>query len=224
MSSTEQHKAHSQELSPTFIIFLVTVAGLVDACFYLHSKDLLGVYVTGDTSKMAQFSQQGNLQKALPLLGIIAAFLASTTLAAWLGNRLGRYRAPLILFVVALFILATWPASAPDYPYGVVLSLVVAMGFLNQACSNEPGVTFITGTLVKLGRGLAKGNVRESLPLALRWLAWFVAAFVGAFLNQNVPAYALPLIAIWCLLLAVASVFTQHAIPQRAPSSRHVGR
>ncbi|WAT01625.1 YoaK family protein [Rouxiella chamberiensis] len=219
MSSSEQPADRSQELSPIFILFLVSVAGMTDASFYLHSKDLLGVYVTGDTSKMAQFLQKGDVQKVLPLLGIIATFLASTTLAAWLGNRLGRYRAPLLLFVVALFILATWPASAPDYPYGVVLSLVVAMGVLNQTCSNEPGVTFITGTLVKLGRGLAGGDFRESFPLALRWLVWFAAAFVGAFLNQHAAPYALPIIAIWCLLLALTSLFTQRVIPQHAASS-----
>ncbi len=195
------------ELSQTFILFLVSIAGLTDAAFYLHSKDLLGVYFTGDTSKLAQFLQKGDLQKSFPLVGVIVTFLASTTLAAWLGNLLKKRRALPLLLIVAGLIFAAWPASAPDYPYSAVLLLVMAMGVLNQVGSQEPGVTFITGTLVKLGRALAKGDLRQGLPLALRWLVWFAAALVGAWIESTSPDYTLLLIALWALLLTVVSPF-----------------
>lgn len=193
-------------LPQVFVLFLVSIAGLTDAAFYLHSKDLLGVYFTGDTSKLAQFLQKGDLQKALPLLGLIITFLASTTLAAWLGNLLGKRRAPSLLLIVSVLIFAAWPIGAPDYPYPAVLLLVMAMGALNQICSQEPGVTFITGTLVKLGRALANGDLGQGLPLALRWLVWFAAALVGAWIDSTFPQYTLLFIALWALLLALASV------------------
>jgi uncharacterized membrane protein YoaK (UPF0700 family) len=195
------------ELSQTFILFLVSIAGLTDAAFYLHSKDLLGVYFTGDTSKLAQFLQKGDLQKSFPLVGVIVTFLASTTLAAWLGNLLKKRRALPLLLIVAGLVFAAWPISAPDYPYSAVLLLVMAMGVLNQVGSQEPGVTFITGTLVKLGRALSRGDLRQGLPLALRWLVWFAAALVGAWIESTSAHYTLLLIALWALLLTVVSPF-----------------
>lgn len=192
------------EYSTAFVLLLVSVAGLTDATLYLHSKELLAVYMTGNTSKLAQFIQQGNVQKALPLLTLIVAFLASTTFSAWLGNRLGRWRAPVLLMLVALLLGIAWPASDADYPLAVVIAIALGMGALNQISASEPGVTFITGTLVKLGRLLASGECRQAWPLALRWLVWLTAAFVGAVLDHRYPQYLLLFIALWCLLLAAS--------------------
>lgn len=202
----------NRELTQTFVLFLVSIAGLTDAAFYLHSKDLLGVYVTGDTSKLAQFLQKGDLQKVFPLVGLMIAFLASTTIAAWLGNRLGKHRASLLLLIVALLIFAAWPATEPEYIYSSVLLLVIAMGTLNQVCGQEPGITFITGTLVKLGRALAGGDFRQSLPLALRWFVWFTAALAGAWIDHLTAKYILLIIALWTLVLVLASVVFRKTI------------
>lgn len=205
----------AQALPVAFVLLLVTVAGLTDATLYQHSKEILAVYITGDTSKLAQFTQQGDIAKALPLLGIIAAFLASTTFAAWLGNRLAQWRAPVLLSLIALLFVFAWPASAPDYPYGVVLLIALAMGMLNQVCSQEPGVTFLTGTLVRLGRSLASGDIAAAAPLALRWAIWLLAALAGAALDALFPAVALLIIAAWSLLLAafclLAGIGRRHA-------------
>ncbi|MFH8133597.1 DUF1275 family protein [Pantoea osteomyelitidis] len=197
----EQQSDHP-EFTTTFVLLLVSVAGLADAALYLHSKELLAVYMTGNTSKLAQFIQQGNVQKVLPLLTLILAFLASTTFAAWLGNRLGRWRAPVLLLLVAGLLGIAWPASDAEYPLGMVVAIALGMGTLNQISASEPGVTFITGTLVKLGRQLASGEFSLALPLALRWLVWLIAAFIGALLDHRYPQHLLLFIALWCLLLA----------------------
>lgn len=194
-----------------FIWLLVIAAGLTDATLYLHSKDLLAVYVTGDTSKLGQALQQGDLQKALPLLGVIVAFLFGTTAGAWLGRRAGSWRSPLLLALVALLLAIAWLATAPHYPPLMVLVIAVAMGLLNQVRGSEPGVTFITGTLVRLGRALARGSWRSAGGLGLRWLAWLLAALAGAWLDSRLAAWAIAIIALYCLLLA-AVVAANHLV------------
>lgn len=215
----QERKSDHPEYSTAFILLLVSVAGLTDAALYLHSKELLAVYMTGNTSKLAQFIQQGNLQKALPLLTLILAFLASTTFSAWLGNRLGRWRAPVLLLLVTFLLAVAWPASDAEYPLGMVIAIALGMGVLNQISASEPGVTFITGTLVKLGRQLAGGDFRQALPLALRWLIWLAAAFVGALLDSRYPQTLLLFIALWCLLLAASHLLLRKS-RAFAPSQR----
>jgi uncharacterized membrane protein YoaK (UPF0700 family) len=185
-----------------FVLLLVTVAGMTDATLYQHSKELLAVYITGDSSKLGQFLQQGEMAKALPLLGIIGAFFISTTVTAWLGDRLASRRAPVLMTLIALLFFIAWPASAPEYPVMVVIIIALAMGALNQVDPDEPGVTFMTGTLVRLGRNLAKGAFASAAPLALRWLVWLLSAFAGAALNARFPAFTLLFIAVWSLVLA----------------------
>ena len=221
LSLLRNPQSSSQVLTQSFVLLLVSVAALTDASLYLHSKELLAVYVTGDTSKLGQFASQGNFQKALPLAGIVATFFVGTSAAAWIGNRMGRWRAPVLLLAVGLLILTGWTASAPDYPYHLVLLLALAMGTLNQVCSQEPGVTFITGTLVKLGRTVAAGDLSGALPLLLRWLVWLIAAFTGAILDRHFPHSILLIIAVWSLTLAGLHLFAQGAAHRHGSHSRY---
>jgi len=211
----------SQVLTQSFVLLLVSVAALTDASLYLHSKELLAVYVTGDTSKLGQFASQGNFQKALPLAGIIATFLTGTIAAAWAGNRMGRWRAPVLLSAVGLLMVVSWPASAPEYPYHLVILVALAMGTLNQVCSREPGVTFVTGTLVKLGRAVATGDFSGALPLLLRWFVWLTAAFTGAIVDNFFPDVILLIIAVWSFTLAGLHLLTQVAAARYGFRSRH---
>ena len=209
MPSLRDNKpASAQVLYHAFVLLLVTLAGLTDALLYQHSKELLAVYITGDTSKLAHSLQQGDVAKALPLLGIICAFFISTTFTAWLGNRLASRRAPVLLALIALLFFVAWPAGAPDQPYSPAGLTALATGALTQVCSQESGVTFMTGTLVRLGRTLAKGEVVRAAPLALRWLVWLLSAWAGALLDARFPPFALLVIAIWSLMLAAFSLLS----------------
>lgn len=102
-SLRDDKPAAGQLLSQTFVLLLVTVAGMTDATLYQHSKELLAVCITGDSSKLGQFLQQGEIAKALPLLGIISAFFISTTFTAWPGDRLAGRRAPTLMMLNARF-------------------------------------------------------------------------------------------------------------------------
>lgn len=190
------------ESTTLFVWLLVAAAGLTDALLYLHSKEMLAVYMTGNSSKMAQFLVQENWAKALPLLAIVTAFVIGTTLAAWIGNKARSWRAPRLLLLVALLLALACPFLSEKFAPGTVLLISAAMGALNQVRGSEAGVTFITGTLVRLGRVLAAGEFYGAAKYALRWLVWVIAAFIGTLLDQHFAQYSLLAVVLWCLALA----------------------
>ena len=213
-------KPYRFESTTLFVWLLVAAAGVTDALLYLHSKEMLAVYMTGNSSKMARFFQQGDLAKALPLLTIVLTFIAGTTLAAWLGNKAASWRAPLLLLLVAVLLALACPFTSEKFSLGPVLLISAAMGTLNQVRRSEAGVTFITGTLVRLGRALAAGQFRSAGNYALRWLIWVIAAFFGALLDSHFAASALLAVPLWCLALAVVVTANHfvltHKLKQRA--------
>lgn len=174
---------------------LLAVAGAVDALMFLHAGDLLAVYMTGNTTKLGQAVTRFDLQAASGLLLVIASFVAATTGAAWLGTHVGRSRPTTTLAIVALFLAAAQGVATAKYSLATVALIAAAMGALNQVLSNEPGVTFVTGTLVLLGRALCAGKMREALGLGLRWVAFFAGAVVATGADERLRAPVLGLVA-----------------------------
>jgi uncharacterized membrane protein YoaK (UPF0700 family) len=172
------------------LIILVLLAGATDALMFTHSKDLLAVYMTGDTSKLGQSVAEGKWPALGPLAAVIGAFLGATTFGAWLGPRVGRWRAAGLLTLVALCFALAWPDAQGKYPLSTVLLVATAMGLLNQVLADEPGITFITGTLVRLGRAIADLNAPAVGKDASRWLAWLVGAALGTLLDVRLEAFS----------------------------------
>jgi uncharacterized membrane protein YoaK (UPF0700 family) len=141
--------------SPLPVILLVALAGGIDALMILHSKQLLAVYMTGNSTKLGQSVVQGAWTQAGPLLAIIASFLCATTLGAWLGAKASHWRAAALLMLTAVLLLIAAPFAGDQYSLGVICLIAAAMGIINQARADQPGVTFITGILVRTGRQLA---------------------------------------------------------------------
>lgn len=190
---------------PAFAL-LFMVAGATDALIYLHSRDLLAVYMTGNSSHIGRHIGEGNWVGIAPLAAVIVAFFSATTLGAWLGRRVGRWRPTVILLLTALLMSASMPfARGDDYPFITVLLIAAAMGMLNQVSGNESGVTFLTGMLVRTGRAFAEGNFRAGLDGLMRWSALVAGAALAIPLNAHLGPHALLAIA---AMLAFGAVFT----------------
>lgn len=191
------------------VLVLLAIAGSVDAQIMLHSKDLLAVYMTGNSTKLGQSLVNGAWGKAGPLLGVIACFLVSTTVAAWLGSRLPAWRGALVLFLTALSmgVASALAVALVADQYSLLITCLVAcaMGAINQVRVDEPGVTFITGNLIRVGREFAEGEYGAAALGLARWAAFVVGAVFGTLLDRLFNTGALAIVASFTFACAVVT-------------------
>lgn len=176
------------------VLPLLALAGATDSLMILHSKELLAVYMTGNSTKLAGYLVQNAWAKAGEIASVIGTFLLATTLAAWVGNRAGHLRSGLLLLVAGLCLAIAAPLAmhTPDkYSLATVLAIAAAMGVLNQVRGDEPGVTFVTGSLVKAGRCLAAGELSAAMDALLRWVCFLIGAVLGTLLDGYLGAATL---------------------------------
>lgn len=190
------------------VLPLTAIAGATDAVIFQHSKELLAVYMTGNTTKVGEFAVQGQWTSVAPLLAVIASFLLATTVAAWVGQRLGNWRASVVLILSAVLMACAAPLAAlqpQPFSLATVALIAAGIGCLNQALAAEPGVSFITGVLVKTGRALAAGRWAEALSDALRWLALLLGALLGSVLTSVFGSATLLVIALLIVVNALCA-------------------
>ncbi|WP_250527162.1 YoaK family protein [Caballeronia sp. GAWG2-1] len=200
--------------SPLPVFVLVAIAGGTDALVMLHSKEWLAVYMTGNSTKLSQSLVQGAFEKTIPLICVIACFLAFTTLAAWLGTRFPRWRAALSLTLTAILLACAVPLTGEQFSPLTTCLVAAGMGAINQALADQPGVTFITGTFISVGRQLASRKFGAAALGMLRWISWIVGAAAGTVLNILFGPGALAAIALVglvCALTATVYGSTMHA-------------
>ena len=185
---------------------LSALAGYVDVIGFLRLGGFFVSFMSGNSTRLAVGTVQGSGVAARAAL-IIALFIAGAALGAIVARIAGRWRKPVLLTLVAM--LLGLGAS------GVMLSvpaMVVAMGLLNAVFLRDKevsiGVTYMTGTLVKLGQGIGNalvgGEERTSwLPYALLWTGLMAGALTAAFLHAVLPVDPLWGAAGWTLVLAL---------------------
>ncbi|WP_277964270.1 YoaK family protein [Pseudomonas sp. RIT-To-2] len=187
---------------------LLALAGATDALMIVHSKDLLAVYMTGNSTKLGDFLALAEWARVAEIASVIAMFVFAATFATWLGDRGGRWRASLVLMLVGVLLMLAGPlaAQAPQpYALATVLVVAAAMGALNQVRVDEPGVTFVTGSLVKLGRCLAGGRWLPATDALLRWLCFLAGALAGALIDSHLGTRTLLLLGALATAGAVAT-------------------
>jgi uncharacterized membrane protein YoaK (UPF0700 family) len=208
MSSRSRTLVDAFARSPFPICMLVAIAGAVDALVMLHSKELLAVYMTGNSTKLGQSLVAGAWGKAGPLLIVVACFFVATTCAAWIGSRLPSWRASLCLALTAIMLVSAMPFAGEQYSLQATCLVAAGMGAINQSRADESGVTFITGALVRTGRQLADGDWRAAAMGLLRWLSLIIGAAIGTLLDFFFDTGALAVIA--CIALACALAAALH--------------
>jgi uncharacterized membrane protein YoaK (UPF0700 family) len=152
-------------------ICLALIAGYVDA----YGLIALGVYVSfmsGNTTQTGYMMGQGNLVAALPSALAIVAFVAGCFAGTWLAASGLRHSRRLRFGMVAALLAIIIGGKELGEPAGgamaCIATLSLAMGLLNTTLSRigpEPvNLTFVTGTLNKVGRHLALAVRRRPLP------------------------------------------------------------
>lgn len=181
------------------VALLAALAGYVDAVGFIASGGFFLSFMSGNSTRLGVGLMAGPTAAALFAGAIMAAFVAGVVLASLLTGGEGASRQRRVLLLVATLLAAAalgLAAGAGPLPFLLVAG---AMGAANAAFEEMGdvrfGITYMTGTLVRLGLRLAallRGeDLRGWQPLALHWLTLVAGAVLGAAAWPSLGALAL---------------------------------
>jgi uncharacterized membrane protein YoaK (UPF0700 family) len=194
---------------------VVALAGFTDGVSYLQFQHVYVSFMSGNTTALGVAAARGHGSELRLLVLVVALFVAGVVLGSWLRRAGSRRPATLVLAVVAVLLAAA--AAAGPLALGL---LVLAMGILNEAV-HQAGRTvlsliYVTGTLVKIGTGLADRLRGQPWPRGwgrqlLDWLCLAGGASAGALAWQALGLRALLVAAAGAALLALAARHVREA-------------
>ncbi|MGA8756237.1 MAG: YoaK family protein [Stellaceae bacterium] len=133
-------------------VLLAALAGIVDAIGFIRLGHLFVSFMSGNSTQFAVTAGRGHFAEALPILVLIVLFVAGAACGQLLAHLTGRWHLTAVL--AAVMVLLTIAAVFDT----ATMPMVFAMGILNSAMHRAGNVrvslTFVTGTLVRLGEGL----------------------------------------------------------------------
>lgn len=162
-------------------------AGFVDAIGFMSLGGYFVSFMSGNSTRLAVNLGAINATAALLPLSIIALFVAGVTLGSLTGYRTRHHRKAAVLAVVTLLLVV----SAGLAPFGTAFSsaafAALAMGAANTVLDrddrNTIPLTYMTGSLVKIGQGLAGQLSGRADAQWLRYLGLWVGLLIGAVLG-----------------------------------------
>lgn len=158
------------------------VAGFVDVVGFLASGGFFVSFMSGNSTRLGVGLADG-APAALIAGGLIFAFVVGVVAGASVGRAAGRFKQAAILTLVtgllALALCCHW--SGLDVL--IVIPLALAMGAQNTVFAEDGdvrvGLTYMTGTLVKLGKRIT-ASLWGGPPFG--WV-WFLALWLGLLLG-----------------------------------------
>jgi uncharacterized membrane protein YoaK (UPF0700 family) len=184
----------------TLAVLVAAIAGMVDVVAFLALGGFFASFMSGNSTRLAIGATVNWLDLQLAA-SLIAAFVAGVTVAAVLRRRQpGRAQAVILTLVAGLLAIAALFAALPStWP---MLLLAMAMGAVNLLFEGSGGVrvglTYMSGTLVRLGEGIAdliSGAPRADWqrPLLL-WVGFIGGGLIGVglYARFGLPTLWLP--------------------------------
>ncbi|MNU45836.1 hypothetical protein D3C71_346860 [compost metagenome] len=202
--------------SRTLAACLSAVAGYVDVVGFLMTGGFFVSFMSGNSTRLG-IGLAGASTAAAVAGGLILAFVAGVVLGASVGRAARTWKEPAILgLVTVLLILAAtthWLGMGPL----AALPLALAMGAQNAVFAQDGevsvGLTYMTGTLVKLGKRLTValwgGDRFGWVPYLLLWAGLLSGAVSGALAYAQFGPNALAFAGAGMLLLTVFSIRSQ---------------
>jgi uncharacterized membrane protein YoaK (UPF0700 family) len=168
-------------------IFSAGLAGYVDAIGFLSLGGFFVSFMSGNSTRLA-VGLAGIPEEALIAARLIASFLLGVIAGSLIGRLAGAMRPPLVLALVSAGLAAAAGAAGMGAADLAMLFIAASMGAENTTFERDGevsiGLTYMTGTLVKLGQRLAGaltgGPKLAWAPYALLWLGLVSGAVIGA--------------------------------------------
>ncbi len=179
----DSDEATARRLGLLLVWWLAALAGAVDASGYFLLKGLFVSFMSGNTTMFGIALAHMDVARSLTIAGVILAFVFGATTGSVTTVLAGRRHLAVIVFCVAVLLMVP-----PLVPVAAVPALAFAMGLLSAAMQHagqvKVSVTYVTGTLVKLGQGLGLylcGRARDWtwLEQAVPWTGLLAGAIAA---------------------------------------------
>ena len=172
-------------------LLLAALAGWVDAAGFSDASPLFLSFMSGNTVTLAVSLTHRNWSMARTIGAIIGLFTVGVTVGEAIRPAAGRFGQPLILALEALLLALAAALHVPSIQLAQNASLypvVFAMGLQNatvhRAADINISLTYVTGTLVQVGRSLAglvsgTGDKSRLTEFLAAWLSLGFGAALG---------------------------------------------
>jgi uncharacterized membrane protein YoaK (UPF0700 family) len=166
---------------------LAALAGYVDATGFLASKGFFVSFMSGNSTRLAVGSVE-RAADAAAALALITIFVVGVVIGSLIGRRAGRHQRSSVIVLVAATLMLAALLSVVGQPRAALGLMALAMGAENAIFEAEGevqiGLTYMTGTLVKLGKRLTAallgGDGFGWVPFLLLWSGLLAGAVAGA--------------------------------------------
>ncbi len=195
---------------------LSALAGYVDAVGFMTLGGFFVSFMSGNSTRLGVGLAMGAWDEAAVALGLIALFVIGVVAGATVARRFGEERRSAVLAAEALLLLIGAGLCTAGWREWGMVAVVMAMGVENAVFQRQGdvgvGLTYMTGTLVRMGQRIATalhGGARwDWVPFLLLWAGLAVGGAIGAisFLRFDVLALwlAFGVVAVLTLLVAGA--------------------
>lgn len=203
---------------------LTATAGFVDGLAFIHLGGYFVSFMSGNSTRAGADLATGDLTGWANAMGLVAFFVAGVVVASLAvhvraarsgGIRPSGPRSTAVWVSLLFLLLAAVFASVPALQAAVPPAIAAGMGAVNGTFTRggevTVGLTYMTGTLVKMGQHLALALTGGSRTVWLRYLTLWCAIAVGAIAGA-VTYQWLGLGALWvavALLLVPAVVLSR---------------
>jgi uncharacterized membrane protein YoaK (UPF0700 family) len=196
-------------------ICLSCLAGYVDAIGFITLGGFFVSFMTGNSTRLGIELATGHAEGIATAAGVILLFVVGVVLGALVGHLAPASPRAAVLAWVTLCLAAAALAYTMGSQTLAIAGLVLAMGAENAIFQRNGettiGLTYMTGTLVKVGQRIAgslvgakTGPWNRHLTL---WLGLVLGAVAGALAHQAVGLHAIWGAALLAALLTIVTVF-----------------
>ncbi len=213
------HSHHRNEVIMAGV--LSSAAGFVDAVGFIHLGGYFVSFMSGNSTRAGAALAEGNPRGFVLAMGLVAAFTAGVISASILRRLVpSRRRMWVLLYVTAALGLAVVLFDLDAAVWLAPPAMALAMGAENVIFERDGevsiGLTYMTGTLVKMGQQMAAaltgGNRLGWVRYLFLWLSLTLGSIVGGF-----AYFALNLNALWvsvAIFLVVLAVNARSRAPE----------
>lgn len=197
-------------------LLLAGLAGWVDVVGLRQTGGVFLSFMSGNTTDLGASIVQGNVERAEFIAAVILSFVGGVAVGTLIERPTGRFGPSLVLAVEAC-LLAAAVATFPDgrMAFCLVLAMGVQTTAMRRVGTLTIGLTYVTGTLVQVGRSIAAGRFRTAVLYALVWFSLAAGAACGAVAATWSTPGALTLASAVALLLAAVTTSERMVRPMQ---------